>query len=307
MKLLFPSMHGSSTTEIALLCLSAGIELFVPCKGNTLIRTLVVPSHENYLSSLGVVMIRSDDELRARLPSMDAIMVGSPEQIEDFNSNIVILAPRIGLVVRHGLNSFSKYKLLGIKNFITCSHRAADIMNCNSFITRKLIDWRYFYRSTEDRLGIDSYIHHYSKYWPKARERFDELNRFLAITGLIVKNHGYGEPDGSINDLERMRQSIATVHIKDGQAVCNAVIRSMAVGTPVLMDRLTYENCFFDGIDGILVCNTIADLASKAAVLVRESSELEEACNAAYNAARRQFTPDAELGIRFANFVYKLT
>lgn len=81
----------------------------------------------------------------------------------------------------------------------------------------------------------------------------------------------------------------------------------MAVGTPVLMDRLTYENCFFDGIDGILVCNTIADLASKAAVLVRESSELEEACNAAYNAARRQFTPDAELGIRFANFVYKLT
>lgn len=307
MKIFFPSMHGAAASEIGYLCKRAGVEMVVPFGGNTLIRTLVKDSDEPWLTQLGVRMAKSDDEIRETVKDCQAIMVSTPEQIDQLRENIFPIK-EVPFIVRHGLNSFKKFNERGTKNFLSCSQLALETMvGCNGFLSRKLMPWEIMPKPNPDvegRVGFFSYIHSYRKSWSGAAARFDRLNQLIHPT--VVVCYGDHNPEGRVDDLNKMLFSRGTVHIKDGQAVCNAVIRSMAMGTPVFMDRLTYNKCHFDQIYGLYVYETIEDL-SKHVKLVNGSDDLlEQLVVDTIADAKKQFTYTDELGDRFKTYLENL-
>lgn len=306
MRMLFASMHGSAATEIGLLCNGAGVEMWVPERGFHLLDTLVKPEDASYLAPLGVKIAgyeEAEDALAGG--AFDAVMLSTPGQIRQFRENVAPLA-RVPFVVRHGLNSFDKFRELGTRNFLSPSRRGLGMMpECHGFLMRKLVPWAGWPPAdtyAKDREGFCSFIHHYPRQWPGAWARFGELQE---LTGGAVEWYGRGSPLGAVDDIGRMKRARGTVHIKDGQVACNCVVRSMSVGTPVLMDRATYERCYFDCIDGIVVRDTPEELASEMAAL-GDDEYLEEACDEVFLRAKRQFTYTEELGDSFVKFLGSL-
>jgi hypothetical protein len=51
-----------------------------------------------------------------------------------------------------------------------------------------------------------------------------------------------------VRDLDALKDAKWLLHIKHDGFVCNAVVKALACGVPVLMDTKTYENCAFEGI-----------------------------------------------------------
>lgn len=306
-RLLFASMHGSAVMDLGLLCRHAGVELWVPLEQNGVIKTLALPSDRDFFESLGV-QIAETATLRDRLAEgfFAAMILSTPEQVKEFKQNVEPIRP-LPIAIRHGLNAFDKFKKLGVSNFISPSPRALERMGCsNPFLTRKLVPWDSFPKPSsfpEGRSGFFQYIHHYDR-WQSANERFTRLQEM--ISPIHVPTYGFGNPDGCISDLPTMSGAKGTVHIKDGQVACNAVIRSMALGTPVFMDATTYEKCYFDAIEGIEVFDELTNLADRIKLIDQEDDVLEESCERAFAAAKRQFTYNDELGDRFKAFLSRM-
>lgn len=304
MKVVFFSMHGSAAIDLTLLCKSAGVEFYLGNPKSRLITTRTKEIEIVGFSEMGARFPSDDNELVSLINDPNnAVILSSPGQIEEYKLN----AWKAPFIVRHGLNSFDKFKALGTKNFITASKIAISKMpDCNCFLTRKLIPWDRFPRGNtfpEGRTDLSSFIHYYATKWPREYARFQELNKKVLLP---IVNFGSGTDKGIVDDLAQMAKSKATVHIKGGNAVCNAVIRSMSVATPIVMDRVTYEACHFDCIDGIMVMDNIEDVASRLNLLASSDDYLEEQCCIAYEYARKQFVPDEELIGRFHAFLGEL-
>lgn len=307
MKLIFWSMHGSAAQEIALLCIKSGINISFPLINNSgPIRTLT-NKHDGFcLKIIGAEIIPSEFELEERIKSkdFDAAILSSPDQIKSWNENYSSL--KIPLIVRHGLNSFDKFKTLKVKNFISCSQKAIEIMNdCESFLSKKLISWGEWPRSkwAEERQGFASYIHHYGKKFPEEFKQFNNLCESLKKNNIILKNFGKESIHGETNDLEMMTNTIATIHIKGGNAVCNSVIRSMSLGTPVIMNKDTYIKCFFDQIKGIIITDNIEKEIIK---MDKDVGYVEEKSDDTLIEAKKQFSYTEELGEKFIKFLSRL-
>lgn len=304
-------MHGSAAQEIALLCKHSGVEMSVPLEGNPIIRTLVKLGDKVCLGPAGALFIEKTEELRDKLASgyFNAVFLSAPQQIDDFNKNIRPLNGKVPFVIRHGLNSFEKFKKLGVKNFLSPSQRAIDNMQgCHCFLNRKLVPWDMFPKAlpssySDEREGLFQYIHYFQR-WPEAVARFDKLCSLCEPLKIIT--YGYESPNGVVDDLSKMGSARATIHVKDGQVVCNSVIRSMALGTPVLMDQLTFDRCFFDQIQGIQVFDTIEKMAESVKRLASDDSYEEELCKQTYDTAKKQFSFTEELGERFRYFIQRL-
>lgn len=306
--ILFASMHGSAAMEIAILCNGAGVKMYTPIYGSNLISTLVNIGDMQHLGSLGVTLLR-DSEIKDLLTSggIDAIFLTTPEQILQLRKNIDPIK-KLPFVVRHGVNAFDKFMALETKNFLSPSpHGLSQMPGCHRFLMRKMVPWEILPKSDTygwQRSGFHSYIHNFAKKWPHAIRKFEMLKGMLDDT-MTLDWYGWESPKGTVNDLFTMKSSRGTIHIKDGQVACNAVIRSMAVGTPVLMDRETYKKCFFDGIDGILVEDDIMGVL-KMMKKLQDNEFLDEACEDAYFMAKKQFTFTNDLGDEFISFLEKL-
>ncbi len=304
MNLFFASMHGAAAEEVAILCRGAGVNMFVS-PANGIIDTLTKIHEKKGLEPLGVKFL-SHFELESMLStkSIDLILATTPDQIEQYNSQI---RARWGvpLAVRHGVNSFDAFRKLGLKNFMTPSLRAADEAALrNTFISRKLVPWDRVPQpesDTEMRGGFFSYIHNYEKCWPGHKSKFDWIR--AAVAPIPMRNYGNGSPHGQTNDLAAMRGSRGTIHIKGGQVCCNAVIRSMSVGTPVIMDEATYRDCYFDQVDGICVMKGTQDIISLVKALDQNDDAFVGASALARASAERQFSYDDDLGARFLKFI----
>lgn len=304
MKLIYFSMHGSGAQEITLLCAGAGIDIAFPVKDESgPVRTLTRPEEHDALKQLGAESIWTAEEVQDRVLSgeFDAAILSSPDQIKAYAK----WAPGIPFIVRHGLNSFKKFLKLNTKNFLTPSRNAAlQMPGCNCFVSRKLIPWKFFPRGgwAEDRSGFASYIHHYQKKFPGEHARFSEIAERLGKHGIVLRNFGEESPDGVAEDLSMMCKSMATVHIKGGNVCCNAVTRSMAVGTPVVMDHWTHVRCFFDRVSGIIVTD---DIEGEVRQLAEEEEYLEQKIEEVSELSK-QFTYDGDLGERFRKFLEDL-
>lgn len=268
------------------------------------IRTLTKPEEISYFESLGSKFFPDDEAVTKALASCEyaGIILATPEQITQLKATNT----KIPFIIRHGLNSFIKFNKHGTKNFITCCRRAANnIPNCHYFLNRKLLPFDHLPKPTFDAKNkqfYHSYIHHYEK-WKTAYAKFNELIMMLVPSmDMVISNHGAGSPLGETNDLQCMDSSRGTVHIKDGNAVCNAVIRSMYMRTPVIMDRETFDKCYFDEIKGIIVKDNIRQIAAEIELL-EDNFYLESKMQAI---DLNQFIWDEELGQRFKDFLAHL-
>lgn len=301
-------MHGSAATDIALLCKGSGVDFYMPEPNSQIVRTLTKIEERPYFEKLGAKFL-SDVSILEMLKSraLNSVLLSTPEQIEQYQLISEGHDVMVPFIIRHGLNSFDKFKKLGTKNFITSSKDAAlKMAECNCFITRKLIPWDMFPRPshTERRKGFFSYIHGYSKKFPKEYDMFGTLQGLLPT--ICIKNYGNGSPDGEVNDLKSMSISRGTIHIKGGNAVCNAVVRSMAVGTPVIMDSNTYKACHFDQINGIIVKDNIEGVVHEIEALMNEDI-LDEKSFYTYMQAKKQFSFVPELKTAFLSFLNSLS
>jgi hypothetical protein len=207
------------------------------------------------------------------------------------------------LIVRHSSSEIDQLHGLGIRNFFSTSQRALDqFPGRNTMLKPKLLDWSRMPLPNQDpasRCGVASYINYYWM-WPDALQRFQYLTQALSLPAV---NYGVDSDAGIVPDLETMMHSRATVHIKYGGACCFAVVRSMAMGTPVVMDRGTWEQAYFDGVEGILVRDTMEDVASELARLQSDDDYWSTASRDSYLSARRQFSFRNDIGNDFRRFV----
>ncbi|WP_166831208.1 FkbM family methyltransferase [Thalassoroseus pseudoceratinae] len=305
---LFFSMHGDSSVEIAELCRASGVPLDIGPPKSRLVRTTMSDSERNRLGKLGVGS--PDDEAiiqRLRQSVYGAVIVTTDAQVQQFERHLRGYNPHVPLIVRHGNNIFEALKKLNIKHFMGPSRRALEIMSsCNTFHTRKLLDWENLPPVSLDpnkRSGLASYIHKYRQSWPDSWARLERVNKGLA--NQRVKVFGNGNPDGLVHDLPTMAKSRATVHIKDNGIRCFCVLRSMAMGTPVVVDRLTCERTFLDDVSGIIVCDDTDELVHELNRLATDNAYWLERSVESLSAARRQFTADRHLAKGFLRFIHE--
>jgi hypothetical protein len=241
--LLFASGHGGSTKEISQLCKKSGVQLVLPGEATRELLSHLVKDADaqQYSTSL----LATADEIKQAIVArkVHAWLVARPESIEKIRENF---GSDIPIIARHSINSFDKYKKLGLKNFISPSRTALRQMNApNQWLSVKARNFsEAVYAadvlSARERRGYFSYIHHYSEYWKRAYGFFSEIVN-LVDGAVPIENFGKGTTKGIVDDDHTMAKSKATLHIKDGQVCCNAPINSIALGIPVLMDYETLQ------------------------------------------------------------------
>lgn len=304
MNIVLASMHGSGAVELAMLCAALGVDLYVLTKGNSIMPCATSPKEIPILTSLGAKHV-PDEHVLSMISdgSIQAVIGSSPSQLQ---AHLKICSVRkTPLIIRHGLNSFSKFKTYGVLNFISPSRRALNEMSeCNCFLSRKLLPWNTFSMGSygDDRHGAASFIHYYDKHWPDAKKKFDKVASMLSP--IPIEHYGFESPFGVANDLDKMGKIRTTIHLKDGQVCCNAVIRSLAMGTPVVMDAETFERCYFDEISGLHVKTSLEDVAAKIRELATMPvDEFDDLSKETHENAKRQFSIDDDLLDRFKKFL----
>jgi hypothetical protein len=116
-------------------------------------------------------------------------------------------------------------------------------------------------------------------------------------------------PHGHVNDLETMARARATLHFKDKGSCCNAVIDSISVGTPVLIDSETLktlgaEDYLVHMVSGIVVENA-DDAAEWIQRLHGDDMFLEELCYRTREFARLKLKITSDDVARFREFIAK--
>ncbi len=305
MKILYFPRHGDGAIEMAVLCRGAKISLEISGLDNGLCRANTTAADLVGLRKLGVAT-PNENEVRRKLAQRNysAVLVHQAYQVDDFRESLQSLHPDIPLLVRQSSEGIRPLKECGMRNFFSTSQRALDqFPECNTLLKPKLVEWSRLPiadHNPASRTGVVSYINHYAKAWPTAYRKFQELNQSMKPQ---VINYGIGSPAGVARDLTTMLASRATVHIKNGGACCFAVVRSMAMGTPVVMDRETWQQGYFDGVDGLLVRENLTEVAKELTRLQRDDAYWESTSRNTLEKAKRQFTYRKTLGRKFRRFV----
>ena len=301
MRLLYFSLHGGEAIEMALLCQGAGIDLDIAGSRNQLVEAKTSPIEQTRLRTFGVGH-PSDEAIldTVRAGGYHAVMVSTPEQVQQFRERIEPFCGDIALIVRHTVNCFDDFRRQSIRNFYSLSPRALLLMpECQTFLGRRLLAWDWLpavSHGPSERHGFASYIHDYAEFWPDEYAKYIQLNQVLAPEQVV--NYGNASEAGVVNDVQSMHGSRATVHIKGGAVCCFAVVHSMAMATPVVMDEETYHRCFFDNLAGIRVMKDVQAVADELRRLASDDDYWLDVSRATYRLAREQFSYSDELESR---------
>jgi hypothetical protein len=301
MKIFFASVHGALTTELGILCRGTGHRLFVLAQECTLVQTGQgrPAAARGAFADLGVEFIGSNDELLDRIKEPDLFVIVNPRQ-EELTRRLVA-CPRAVMAGMRAEDSRC-FNDRDIQNFPSPSARHLSFLTGRNKLLCPRVQWRETFPAPlplGERSGFYSYIHWMEKYWPVASEKLRQLN---AISPARVRNFGLGSDEGVVDDLAYMKAAKCTVHIKDRGMVCTAPVRSLALGTPVVMDQETYTNGFYDSIDGITVVPSVDAVAAEIAKLEADADYLAEKVSQAEQASR-QFTFRKEHGDAFEEFL----
>jgi hypothetical protein len=233
---------------------------------------------------MGVETVASDEALLDRLNEADLFVVVMPEQVERVK-RIAKCPLAVMAGFPHVKPSVTLFNEMKINNYLSPSAKhLALLTGSNKLLYPKLIlrETLPDPESVEERSRFFSYIHWMDEYWPIASEKMRRLNTISMVT---VENFGFGSPSGVVDDLAYMRKAKGTVHLKDQGLTCNAPIRSLALGTPVVMDYDTYNNGYYDNITGITVVNSLDDLANEIEKLDSDIDYLQKKSTGAMEAS----------------------
>jgi hypothetical protein len=234
---------------MAIRCQEAGIQLSLPPEETQgILRHFVSKQLISWLGleAYGVHYYESPGDLRRAVDEnrVDAFMVSLPEHLELVREHF----RPIPIAADHMVNRYEDYRARELQNFLSPSRNALALMSApNQALTIKVRDFTVLERTisthsvpVRQRRGFYSYIHHYESRYPRAYGLFTAIAERLH-GAVDVRNFGRDSPHGEVADLPTMLRSRATLHIKDAHVCCNAVIDSMSVGTPVLVDDETIE------------------------------------------------------------------
>lgn len=267
--ILFFQRHGSHFHDFANLCHNVGIGLFTPYK----YRKSRMRKEIN-----GMYKIYKDNnklEKDIRRGFFDFIIFSGEDDLLFFinnfknSSDFLYSLGGSGSIFTKLKNKYSNQ----ISGVISPSAKAIELIgNPNSFLKRKLplSQSHGKFVSPNERFGAYSYIHYYDGY--KKYQEYLQFQRILKEKNSDIVCEAFGRPRKNVKDFRTMRKSRITIHIKDKGMVCNAVSKSMAVGTPVFMDRETYEKGYYDSIDGLYVFDSLEDMADE---VVRVHEDLD--------------------------------
>lgn len=233
MRLLFPDMHGTLTGNLATAFSKIGIEMMVPDHSFANVITYGKKWSEQELKEhIPLASTISYEECVTNPP--DFIVVSCWEVFSDVFNHLVTKCPTSKIVFYAGNNSVP-YPANLVKNIL-----CADIQTFERFKSKNCLfylpymDYENFqFKGTSDSNKINSYIMHYQKLFQFS----------YSIAESVIKNTSFIEYsifDGNISrpalpDL--MRNSIATLHIKEMEGYGYSIIESLAVGRPVILYR----------------------------------------------------------------------
>lgn len=312
-KLLFASGHGGSTKEIKTLCDLAGVKLLLPGKETQTILKHLASEKEAETLGLHCLSTITDIEKAISNKEVDGWLVATPETIENIKKTF---KAKIPIAARHSVNAFSKYQRLELKNFMSPSKFALQQMNApNSYLSVKVRDFQEYDLSfpslpkATERKGYFSYIHHYKRYWKRAKTFFEDVCK--NINGAVhIENFGAESEKGIVNDRKTMINSKATIHIKDGQVCCNAPITSICLGIPVLMDyetlkKLGMEDYIIHNVSGLLF-ETVQECVNIIRTLETQPDYLDELSEKTKAFSRLKCKYNTNDIREFRNFLYHL-
>ena len=267
--------HDWEWYEWAIRCRDAGTRIALPPRDGK--EALLVDCSEKFAAPLqhyGAIWYETRDALRAAVDAglIDAVVVATPKQLEAARA---FLGP-LPMIVTHAVNRFDQYREIGITNFISPSRRALMRVGApNQLLSVRVRDLARLRKQVKPlrvplprRSGFFSYIHRYARSWPRAHELFSTIADDLT-PGIDVRNFGIDNPAGRVHDFEYMLRSRATIHVKDDGVSCTAVINSISVGTPVLMDTETLDRLQLEDYVVHMVSGVVFDTAEQGAEWIR--------------------------------------
>ena len=74
------------------------------------------------------------------------------------------------------------------------------------------------------------------------------ITKFLTPHTIGNESMDYRHEKLKVRDLDALKEAKWLLHIKHNGFVCNAVMKALACGVPVIMDDKTFVNCAFEGI-----------------------------------------------------------
>ena len=318
LNLVFLSGHHRHTHEMAIRCHGAGIQLFLPPEDTQdLLRHYVTKGLIQWLGleAYGVHYHAGYADLKRAVEDgqVNAFMVSVPEHLDLVKQHF---GP-IPVAADHMVNRYEDYRARGLRNFLSPSRRALSLMNVpNQLLSIKVRDFAWLNKTTSrhripvrERRGFYSYIHNYERRSSRAFDLFRAIVE--ALRGEVdVRNFGRGSPQGEVVDLPTMLRSRATLHIKDAHVCCNAVIDSISVGIPVLMDDETLEKLGLDDYVVHMVSGIRFRDADEAVewirILDRDDELLKELSRRTWEFARLKCRNSPEDVKRFRQFVQRL-
>lgn len=312
-RLLFASGHGGSTREIKALCDLANVELILP--GRATQKPLRHLATEEEAKRLGLRCFSTMEEIAKG--EFDGWLVARPETIEGIREHFRLDSGKtIPIAARHSVNAFTKYARIGLQNFISPSRTALMKLKApNSWLSVKVRDHDDLKRfapkilPATQRKGFFSYIHHYKRYWKRAGEFFEQVQKQIGLA-VPCENFGKDSAGGEVNDHKTMIKSKATLHIKDGQVCCNAPITSICLGIPVLMDyetlaKLGMEDYIVHNVSGLLF-HTPEECVDAIRLLETEPDYLDELSQRTRAFARLKCTYSKNDVRAFRRFLHRM-
>jgi len=305
---MFP-VHADAAIEMAASLVRPHARLIVA--SNSQVPSMPVsPELARAIASEGATVVSGRRQVLSAMKSVDVAILGVPRQVEEFERVVHGGVWRVPFVVRHGFNAFDELAVLGVPGFMSPSASAVGTMSsrlpsCRTFQSRKVVSPRSIRQGFEpagSREGFFSYINDYDA-WPEEKSKFDKIAAaFSGRNGTRPQNVGAGSKSGRVNDMQLMPWARGTIHLKGGHACCNAVVRSLSVGTPVIMDSSTRTKCFFDSINGMIVRDSIDEIVRELDKLDRDDDHMGKAIESA-RAAARQFSYDDAYGAALASWL----
>jgi hypothetical protein len=234
---------------MAIRCHEVGIQLSLPPEDTQgLLRHYVFKGliRSFGLEPYGVHYYESYGDLKRAVDKgrVHAFMVSLPEHLDLVRNHF----GSVPIAADHMVNRYDEYRARGLQNFLSPSRRALALMNApNQALSIKVRDFQALEKTiavhgvpVSERRGFYSYIHHYEQRCRRAHSLFTAIA--AALQGAVdVRNFGRESPNGEVNDLATMLRSRGTLHIKDAHVCCNAVIDSITLGIPVLVDEETID------------------------------------------------------------------
>jgi hypothetical protein len=310
MKIYYPCKHIEKLKDIVCLCHNVNIELYVTSRESDFLYSKVFNNEIEEVRKHYNFNIIGDKEIaieKLKGDFFDCVILTTPNQfyeLRKYNKQI----PFLFTIAESASEYIDELKKINPNNLISPNKKILDyIKSPNGYIHKKYPIWNEFDKfkyddDFESRDVFNTFIHDFKKRTPDAYANYMTIKKDKNVK---LELYGKNSDNGVCYDLEKIKKSLGTLHIKYVGFICNSVIRSMCCGVPVIMDRKTYDIGFYDSLQGITVCEKLKDIP----VLLKRIKEskdlfLKMSCDV-YESAQRQYkyeSTDGDMFLRFMEF-----